>query len=82
MQNQVVYNKKGAKVAVVHQYDRFPELQKYLFEQYDVDWVDASDLSAEWAAESACENFKFKKDWDMFKGICDITVMGGATRLG
>eukprot|EP01036_Dinobryon_divergens_P032489 gene32489-42093_t len=78
IRNQVVYNKDGGKVAVVHQYDRFPELQKYLFEQY-VDWVDTGDLSAEWAAESACDSFHMKKDWDMFKGVCDITVMGGAT---
>jgi len=27
----IVHNKAGAVVNVVHQYDRFPDLQKYLF---------------------------------------------------
>lgn len=31
--NRDVYNKAGAKLAVVHQYDRYPELQKTLFEK-------------------------------------------------
>lgn len=29
--NGEVYNKAGAKIAIVHQYDRYPHLQKYLF---------------------------------------------------
>ena len=76
-----MYNKVGAKVAVVHQYDRFPDFQKYLFEQF-VDWMDTSDLDSEWTAETSCEPFQFQKDVDLFKGICDLSVVGGATRLG
>lgn len=75
----MVYNKEGAKSAVVHQYDRFPDLQKYLFEKY-VDWVDALDFTAEWAAEASCASFSYKENVDMFKGVCDLKVVGGATR--
>jgi len=78
-QNQVVYNKAGGKVAIVHQYDRYPELQKYLFERY-VDWMDTSDLQSEWNSEPSCAEFQYKQDLDMFKGICDLKTVGGATR--
>lgn len=64
---------------MVHQYDRNPELQKYLFERF-VDWMDTSDLQSEWDSEPSCAGFLYKKDLDMFKGMCDLKTVGGATR--
>mmetsp|Transcript_21615 Transcript_21615/g.30983 ORF Transcript_21615/g.30983 Transcript_21615/m.30983 type:complete len:498 (+) Transcript_21615:3-1496(+) len=78
IRNQVVYNKAGEKVAVVHQYDRNSDLQKYLFEKY-VDWMDTSDLQSEWDLEPSCTEFQYKQDLDMFKGMCDLKTVGGAT---
>lgn len=73
-----VYNTNHEKVLVVHQYDRFPELQKALFAKY-VDWTNTQDPNAEWKQEPACEVFKPYQDMDMFKGTCDLEGKGGAT---
>ena len=37
VRNQLVYNQKNVEVSIVHQYDRYEDLQKYLFSQF-VDW--------------------------------------------
>ena len=42
-----VVNPKGDQVAVVHQYDRFPQLQSFLFSKF-VYWVNTADKMAEW----------------------------------
>ncbi len=73
-----VFNKQNKKVAVVHQYDRFPELQKQLFKKY-VYWVDTDNPLAEWAYEPACTSFTYKDNFDQFKGVCDLKMQGGAT---
>mmetsp|Transcript_25763 Transcript_25763/g.42987 ORF Transcript_25763/g.42987 Transcript_25763/m.42987 type:complete len:551 (-) Transcript_25763:52-1704(-) len=76
--SMVVKNQKGAIVNVVHQYDRYPELQKYLFSKY-VDWVKTGDLAAEWNYESACAAYTYRPDTDLFKGMCDLKMKGGVT---
>lgn len=74
-----VFNQVGDTVAVVHQYDRRPDLQKLLFASY-VYWIDTNDVEAEWAAETACNVFVVKKtDIDLYKGVCDMKSQGGAT---
>eukprot|EP01038_Epipyxis_sp_PR26KG_P008082 gene8082-10949_t len=75
---QKVVNGNGAEVAVVHQYDRFPDLQKYLFEKY-VDWIDTNDFLSQWKNEPDCRKYDFKENKDLFKGVCDIKMRGGAT---
>lgn len=62
-----VVNSKGDSVAVVHQYDRFPDLQKHLFSNF-VDWVNTNDFKAEWAATEQCQEYKYKENMDLFKG--------------
>ncbi|KAJ1422539.1 hypothetical protein B484DRAFT_452314 [Ochromonadaceae sp. CCMP2298] len=74
----VVRNSVGAEVHVVHQYDRYPDLQKHLFEKY-VDWVKTGDLGAEWAYEKACTPYSYAQDVDLFKGVCDLKNKGGIT---
>jgi len=76
--NGIVRNKEGRIAAVVHQYDRFPVLQQTLFQQYAY-WIDFSDAMFEWNADSVCQRFKYVKDVDMFKGICDFKISGGMT---
>jgi len=73
-----VLNRLGHKVAVVHQYDRNPELQKFLFKRY-VDWVDTDNPVAEWNEEPACKSFAYKNNVDLFKARCDLKMAGGAT---
>jgi hypothetical protein len=75
---KLVLNVNGDKVAVVHQYDRYPELQKALFNEY-VYWVNTNDFEAEWKAESTCDNFGHKIDVELFKARCDLKMQGGAT---
>ena len=77
--NGQVFNQVGDAVAVVHQYDRRPDLQKALFAAH-VYWIDTNDVEAEWAAESACQAFTTKaSDVDLYKGMCDLKSKGGAT---
>jgi hypothetical protein len=73
-----VFNKKGEKYAVVHQYDRHPVLQKHLFRTH-VYWTDTDDPMAEWAETAECKGFGYTKDVDMFRGRCDLKNKGGAT---
>jgi len=73
-----VRNQQKEKVAVVHQYDRVPELQRALFKRY-VYWVDTDNPLAEWAYEPACASFSYKDNFDQFKGVCDMKMQGGAT---
>ena len=67
----IVRNKAGKVAAVVHQYDRFPSLQKALFERYAY-WIDFSDPMFEWNADEECRRFDYVKDIDMFRGSCII----------
>ena len=76
--NGQVFNQIGDVVPVVHQYDRRPDLQKFLFQKY-VYWIDTNDAEAEWKAEEACNSFVPHRDVDLFKGICDLSSKGGAT---
>ena len=73
-----VTNKAGKEVAVVHQYDRYPEVQRKLFKKY-VYWVDTNDPLAEWQYEATCTNFDYTDNLDKFKGSCDLKMQGGAT---
>mmetsp|Transcript_26200 Transcript_26200/g.38816 ORF Transcript_26200/g.38816 Transcript_26200/m.38816 type:complete len:481 (+) Transcript_26200:100-1542(+) len=78
VEGMTVHNKKGELAAVVHQYDRYPDLQKALFKEY-VYWIDTSDPLAEWNADKQCAQFHYVPDKDLFKGKCDFRVRGGAT---
>jgi len=73
-----VHNKQNEKVAVVHQYDRVPDLQRALFKKF-VYWVDTDNPLAEWAYEPACASFTYKDNFDQFKGVCDMKVHGGTS---
>jgi hypothetical protein len=78
IKSDIVYNSRGEKSAIVHQYDRFPALQKALFKQY-VDWTDTDNPMAEWKEDQKCNSFNYKENVDMFKGRCDLKLQGGAT---
>lgn len=75
---QVVSNTQGDKVSVVHQYDRNPKLQSDLFKKY-VYWLDSGDLSAVWNDEPTCQKFQYQENVDLFKGVCDFKMRGGAS---
>ena len=78
LRENVVYNRKDMKVAVVHQYDRSQALQKYLFKRY-VYWTNTDDPIAEWRTTAACDRFEASWNVDLFSGICDLSMRGGAT---
>jgi len=78
LKENVVFNRKGAKAAVVHQYDRSQILQRYLFKRY-VDWTNTDDPQAEWTTTAACNKFTSSWHIDLFSGICDLSMRGGAT---
>ena len=78
LKDNVVYNRNGIKTAVVHQYDRSQILQKYLFKKY-VDWINTDDPESEWKVTSSCNRFDATWDIDLFNGICDLSMHGGAT---
>ena len=67
--NNVVFNQRGHKVAVVHQYDRFKDLQASYFKKF-VFW------SMPTEAET-CAAFNVVKDTELFKKKCDLRVVSG-----
>ena len=73
-----VRNSYDKVVSVVHQYDRELPLQQYLFGKY-VDWVNTADPVEEFKQSSECKKYGYKLDVDMFKGVCDLSMAGGAT---
>lgn len=64
--DKVVRAKDNKQVAVVHQYDRFPDLAKYYVDKY------APQTS------NHCANYDIQPNVDLFKGKCDLTVTTGA----
>lgn len=40
--------------------------------------MNANDFAAVWADEPTCERFNYKENSDLFKGRCDLKMMGGA----
>ena len=78
LRENVVYNRKGAMSAVVHQYDRNQVLQRHLFKKY-VYWTNTDDPIAEWRTTEACNKFDASWNVDLFSGICDLSMRGGAT---
>lgn len=68
----VVTTPGGRRVAVVHQYDRFPNLAARYYEAY------AADLPGAVPDAAACEGFELRDDVDAFKGKCDLAISGGA----
>ncbi len=64
-----VYNSLDQEAAVVHQYDRFPELQANLFSKH-VYWVDTKDKMAEWNQDEDCKIYAYVEGKDPFKGTC------------
>lgn len=63
----IVRNFLGNAVSVVHQYDRYPELQNFLFKKY-VYWLDGSDVASYWNDEPTCNSYTYRVDEDMLKG--------------
>ena len=62
----------------MHQYDRYAEVQKGLFAKY-VYWVNTNDPVSVWNAEEACAKYNYRMDQDLYKGMCDLKMQGGAT---
>jgi hypothetical protein len=58
--NQQVFNSAGKRVAVVHQYDRYPELQKFLFSEVIlcVSRHNCSDVSTAVCGLGECERLR------------------------
>lgn len=73
-----VFSLKGELVPIAHQYDRYPDLQKLLFEKY-VYWTKPGDVMGEWAQEASCVGFTFSADKDLFKGKCDLKAQGASS---
>jgi len=65
----VVLNQKGGEVSVVHQYDRYKDLQASYFQKF-VFW----ELPSE---EETCELFTVAKNKELFKKRCDLKVSSG-----
>ena len=74
----IVRNSYNKLVSVVHQYDRELPLQQYLFSKY-VDWVNTADPIEEFKQDPECKKYGYKLNVDLFKGICDLSMAGGAT---
>lgn len=67
-----VLNAAGLPVAIMHQFDRFAELQSKL-SAFHVDWMDTGDWKAGWAIESnQCDKYHRLVDYDLLKGKCDF----------
>lgn len=67
-----VLNAAGLPVAIMHQFDRFAELQSKL-STFHVDWMDTRDWKAGWAIESnQCDKYQRLVDYDLLKGKCDF----------
>jgi hypothetical protein len=66
--NQVV-NQLGEKMAVVHQYDRFKDLQASYFKKF-VFWEMPSEAET-------CKEFKIEHKVELFKKTCDLKVTNG-----
>ncbi|KAJ1452843.1 hypothetical protein M885DRAFT_568237 [Pelagophyceae sp. CCMP2097] len=71
----LVRNPKGDLVAVVHQYDRFPDLAAYYYQKYAPAAASAPKLSL----AAACQRYTVKPDLDLFKGKCDLRAAGGSS---
>ena len=67
-----VTNPRRVPVAVVHQYDRFPNLAAHYYEAY------AADVPGALPDAQACAAYAVKPDVDAFKGKCDLNVAGGS----
>jgi len=67
--NNIVSNQRGQKVAVVHQYDRFKNLQESYFKKH-VFWPMPSEAET-------CAAFNVVKDAELFKKKCDLRVVSG-----
>jgi hypothetical protein len=65
----VVLNQRGERVSVVHQYDRFKDLQASYFKKY-VFW----ELPSE---KETCKLFTVAKNKELFKKKCDLKVTSG-----
>lgn len=74
----IIRNSMDEKVAIIHQYDRDSRLQEYLFKKY-IYWLDASEPKELWNEDKICQNFIPSYDVDLFKGICDFKMQGGAS---
>jgi hypothetical protein len=65
----MVLNPRGNKVAVVHQYDRFKDLQASYFKRF-VFWPLPSEAET-------CAAFVVTHDVELFKKTCDLKVTSG-----
>lgn len=66
VKNNLVYRAKdNQKVAVVHQYDRFPDLAKHYVDTYAP------------STSNHCSNYELHPNVDLFKAKCDLTVTTG-----
>ena len=64
-----VSNQRGNLVAIVHQYDRFRQLQKEYLNRF-IFWSMPSE-------EKRCGRFQIVEDMDLFKKKCDLRVAKG-----
>lgn len=64
-----VSNRNKQLVAVVHQYDRYRQLQKAYFERF-VFWSMPSEAEM-------CAAFKVEEEVDLFKKTCDLKITSG-----
>ena len=64
-----VVNQRGERVAVVHQYDRFKDLQAYYFKKY-VFWEMPSEAET-------CKDFTVVRNAELFKKTCELKVTSG-----
>ena len=66
-----VHNKARSRtVAIVHQYDRYRQLQQRYFDRF-IFW------DRDEAAAQNCKDFKIEEGFDLFKAKCDLKVTSG-----
>jgi len=75
-----VFNKRGEKVAVVHQYDRNKDLERRLQRKYKY-WAGGETGAQAKAstATAACSGYEISADVDVYKRVCDVAAVSGST---
>mmetsp|Transcript_18030 Transcript_18030/g.23515 ORF Transcript_18030/g.23515 Transcript_18030/m.23515 type:complete len:469 (-) Transcript_18030:345-1751(-) len=68
--NIVVRPSDQKPVAVVHQYDRFPQLANHYYATFGAQLFQST-------TQDACQNFDLKPNVDLFKAKCDLSATSG-----
>ena len=78
--NNVLRASDRTPVAVVHQYDRFPDLAAFYYRTYGLPEQQAGDIiGGGGPATDACAAYEVRPNVDLFKAKCDLTATSGTS---